>query len=379
MVSSFDCRLLRPGLALIGLSALQVGCTQHDEITSYRVRKPELVDPTLVSAAASSTAPATEQQTIGLIIPIGDMAWFFKLTGDAKAVAPQHEAFLDFVQSIKFSPAPDSKPSWTLPAGWKDLPGREMRFATIQVAAEGKPLELSVIPLPNSTKDTQKLVLDNVNRWRQQLKLSAIAASDLATTTKSLQVDGNEATLVSLVGMGSGQMGGAPFAPFAGGAGPQLPPDHPPLAPEKSATSSKATANVDVRYDAPSEWSPGKSNAFSLAAFHVANGDKHADITVSTAGGDWLANVNRWRGQLGLPPTDAAELAKSTRPIETLGTTGDYVVIEGDEKGGQRESILGVQAQAAGRTWFVKLKGDAQLAQREKSRFEPFVKSLKTP
>src|SRR5205085_16268 len=205
-----------------------IGCGQRDQIARYSVRKPELVDPTLIASTSKTTPDAAEQQTVGLIVPVGDMGWFFKLTGDVRAVQPQHEAFLEFVQSIKFSPAPDFKPSWTLPAGWKELPGREMRFATIQIAADDKPLELSVIPLPNTGKDTQKYVLDNVNRWRQQLRLAPIAASDLANTSKTLKVDGHEATLVSLIGTGTGQMAGAPLARFAGG-GASLPVDHPPV------------------------------------------------------------------------------------------------------------------------------------------------------
>src|SRR5207244_4449770 len=98
-----------------------------DEIISYRVRKPEMIDPTLVSTGNASAQPASDQQTVGLIVRVGETGWFFKLTGEAKGVEPQHAAFLEFVQSIKFSSV-DSKPSWTLPSGWKELPGREMRF-----------------------------------------------------------------------------------------------------------------------------------------------------------------------------------------------------------------------------------------------------------
>jgi hypothetical protein len=367
----------RQGLLIVLLIfvPLLAACTQREEITSYRVRKPEMVDPTLVSTGSTPPQPLSDQQTLGLIVPLGETGWFFKLTGDAKAVEPQHEVFLEFVQSIKFSP-PDSKPSWTLPSGWKELPGREMRFATIQIAAERKPLELSVIPLPSGGQDQQKYVLDNVNRWRQQLNLPAISASDLANTTKTLKVDGHEATLVSLVGKGSGQMGGAPFAPFAGGSKGSLPADHPPVSSANSSASATAsTTSGDLKYEAPSEWTPGKPNAFSLAAFKVVEGDKQVEITVSTAGGDLLANVNRWRGQVKLPPIDATELSKVATKIGTLGSTGDYVAIVGPDSA-NRETILGVQADAGGRTWFVKLKGDSELAAREKPRFESFVKSL---
>src|SRR5262245_5422547 len=93
--------------ALLLMAMSLVGCTQQEQITSYRVRKPEQVDPTLVSTASASAAPTTDQQTVGLIIPVDETGWFFKLTGDAKAVEPQHETFLEFAQSIKFSSPPD--------------------------------------------------------------------------------------------------------------------------------------------------------------------------------------------------------------------------------------------------------------------------------
>src|SRR5262245_38955027 len=129
MLSLFDneTRTRKAGCAhlppLLLLAALCMGCTKQDQITSYRVRKPEQVDPTLVSTSSSPAAPATDQQTIGLIVPVGGTSWFFKLTGDAKSVEPHHEAFLDFVQTIKFSPEPEAKPSWTLPSSWKELAG----------------------------------------------------------------------------------------------------------------------------------------------------------------------------------------------------------------------------------------------------------------
>lgn len=226
-------------ICIIALFALLAGCGQHDQIAHYTVTKPELIDPTLATQARSvseGSKSATESQTIGLIVPVGDTGWFFKLTGDKAAVEPQHEAFLQFVTSIKFT-GPDAKPNWTLPPDWKQLPGSAMRYATIQIAAEGKPLELSVIPLPQSGGDTEKYVLDNVNRWRNQLNLKPINADELPTTTKSLKIGGHDATLVSFVGTGSGGMsGGAPFAPFAGGS---LPPDHPPIGKATSTTSDK--------------------------------------------------------------------------------------------------------------------------------------------
>ena len=41
------------------------------------------------------------------------------------------------------------------------------------------------------------------------------------------------------------------------------------------------------------------------------------------------------------------------------------------------KTILAVMAAVKGQTWFIKLFADAQIAAREKPRFEAFVKSLK--
>jgi hypothetical protein len=235
-------------------------------------------------------------------------------------------------------------------------------------------------------------VLDNINRWRGQLNMKPIAADEIEKTTKPLKIDGHDATLVSLIGTGSGgtltptlsqrereNLGGAPFAPFASGASAPLPADHPPISSPKAPAAAKSSSSGDLRYEAPASWTAGTPNAFSLAAFKVTDGSKKVDITVSSAGGDLHANVNRWRGQIGLPPVDRAELAKTAQKIDTLGTSGDYVELIGPESAAERRTILGVRADAGGGTWFVKLIGDSELAAREKSNFEAFVKSLKLP
>jgi hypothetical protein len=50
----------------------------------------------------------------------------------------------------------------------------------------------------------------------------------------------------------------------------------------------------------------------------------------------------------------------------------------GPAREGAGQTILGVVAQAAGQTWFIKLRGDSALAEKEKPHFEAFVASLKT-
>jgi hypothetical protein len=210
--------------------SLVLGCSQRDEIAGYEVLKPDIVDPTPASKA--STAPQTVQQTLGLILPAGDVSWFFKLTGPQDAVEPLKSSFLEFVKSIKLSKDAGAEPSWTLPAAWQQLPGSQFRYATLRIpdsTGAGKSQEISVSQAGGD-------MLANVNRWRGQLNLPPVSASELETTSQKLDIDGREATYVSLVGTGSGGMSGAPFAPFAGG---KLPPDHPPIGPGTNASEAR--------------------------------------------------------------------------------------------------------------------------------------------
>jgi hypothetical protein len=165
-------------------------------------------------------------------------------------------------------------------------------------------------------------------------------------------------------------MSGAPLAPFAGGG----------ASPRTTKGSGAAAPGSGLAFVAPPEWKAGELNQFRKASFTVADGEQKAEITVidlDPGSGDLLANVNRWRGQVGLLPVTAAELASSVKKIDAFGVQGDYVELVGPSGVAKGQTLLGVMAFAGGRAWFVKLIGDSDLAAREKDRFETFVKSIK--
>jgi hypothetical protein len=88
------------------------------------------------------------------------------------------------------------------------------------------------------------------------------------------------------------------------------------------------------------------------------------------AGGDF-ANVNRWRGQVGLPPLADDEIAKLAEKITVAGQPADLYDLAG---GAQR--ILGVILHRDATAWFFKMTGDADLVENQKSAFISFLKTL---
>lgn len=116
-----------------------------------------------------------------------------------------------------------------------------------------------------------------------------------------------------------------------------------------------------------------------LAKFTAQNGGNSADITVSSFPGDvggLLANVNRWRDQVGLPKLDEGGLASATQTIDLSEGKGTVVDVTGnDRKSGQTARLVGVIVPRAGQTWFYKLMGHPDVAEHEKAALIQFARS----
>ena len=84
--------------------------------------------------------------------------------------------------------------TWTLPPGWKALPGSGMRYATVQVPNDPTPLELSVIVLG------PEALLPNVIRWEGQIGLPPSTESDLPQLITHIDLPQAGADLLDLTG-----------------------------------------------------------------------------------------------------------------------------------------------------------------------------------
>jgi hypothetical protein len=373
----WSCALL---VALSATLAIAAGCGEEPQIRQYQVPKLAVSSSTSGKTPAMPMAAPAERSMLGAIVLAGKSAWFFKLTGDPDAVSSQREAVTTFLRGVRFSA--DGKPTWDLPAGWKERPGDQFRFATLELG--DPPLDLAISELPRSVDgpSDEEYVLQNVNRWRDQLNLEPTTSEALAKEAEQFTVGEFPLTLVELTGTGSGTMGG-PFsggAPFAGGG--ELPKDHPPVTAgggKSPAGSSKGDSAVE--YEVPEGWKERPAGGLRAASFEVVEGDKKLDISViplSLEGpaGDVTENVNRWRGQVGLPPQSAADVAKELREVSGKEIKWQVVELAGENPSTGPQMILGAIGKSESAAWFVKLSGSPDLAKREKEHFDQFVGSL---
>jgi hypothetical protein len=135
-----------------------------------------------------------------------------------------------------------------------------------------------------------------------------------------------------------------------------------------------------LQYTQPAGWEKKAPTQMRVASFGVSQDGKQADVSViplaGMAGTD-PANVNRWRGQVGLgsvPETDIASLAEKV----TVGEqAADLYDLAGTAPGsGNAERILGVILHRDDTAWFFKMTGDANLVEQEKPAFIAFLKSV---
>jgi hypothetical protein len=206
---------IRPPLAALCLMFL-AGCGDTDKIERYSVRKPPPIESPHGNTPGTAAQPAGEptDRTLAAIVPHDDQGWFFKLTGPKDAVAAHTDAFHTLLKSVHFSS--EGKPEWSLPDGWEQRLGSEIRYATLAIPGQDPPLEISVIALPKPPGDDENYALININRWRRQLKLPPIARDQLSDEATSIELAGATATVVDLVGTAApNNMGRPPFFPGA--------------------------------------------------------------------------------------------------------------------------------------------------------------------
>jgi hypothetical protein len=148
-----------PAAALLGLLVL-VGCDRREsEVRSY--------------SAPKDSVPATA--------PVAAAAM------DARPVGPQAAQ----------GQAPALPLTWTLPTGWQQDPqSRPMRVATVNVEANGKKGELIVTRFRTGGFGS---MVDNLNRWRQQVGLPPVKDEKEVTPEKAT-VGGAEAKVYDFTG-----------------------------------------------------------------------------------------------------------------------------------------------------------------------------------
>ena len=157
---------------------------------------------------------------------------------------------------------------------------------------------------------------------------------------------------------------GNPPHPFGVNSGPNIPP--PPMLGGAAA----------LAWDLPKGWTDERAGGMRFATLRPPVPGK-IDVSVvmlpGPAGGE-LANVNRWRGQIGLPPVD--EAARGQIRKEVGSKAGTVSLYDFTHEGVATQRMLAGLLFVEGRSWFVKMVGEAGPVEAARSDFLGLLETL---
>jgi hypothetical protein len=291
-----------------------------------------------------------------------------------------------------------------------------MRVAQFVIGGENEPqAEVAVIPLPGMSAGDVELV----NLWRDQLQLKHWDRDEVAAQAKTVQIGGDEGRIFDLVSekplieekhlartlvamivregtswffkmTGPNDLVGKQKEAFVGflasvrylasAAGAGQPAANVPPAPPAAAAPPAQADPSRPQWTLPAGWREQAPPPMAMAGF-VTEGNASISVTVlEGAAGGTLPNVNRWRGQIKLPPIEQAELDRTTETMEIGGTRVVLVDMSGTSaRTGAPTRMVAAIVALPDKTWFYKLQGDDPVVGREKPRFVEFLKSVRYP
>lgn len=143
-------------------------------------------------------------------------------------------------------------------------------------------------------------------------------------------------------------------------------------------TAVPTAGGSDLKWSAPESWTTKAGSAMRKGSYAVKRGGAEADFAITAFPGDTgglHANINRWRGQVGLPPASPADLDAAVQHVDGQGLHFDVVDLAGPS--GTR--LLGAITSFNGNSWFFKLMGPDAVVAGEKPAFLQFLQTVKAP
>lgn len=308
---------------------------------------------------------------------------------------------------------------WDAPAHWTSKTASSMRKATYVITgADGATAELAITAFPGDVGGD----LANVNRWLGQLGRPAITTAELTSYLQRSTSHGLPVALVDLPGpqqekpqrmlgaivlfegsswffklTGPDALVAAEKPAFlafaqtiradenhdhaahaAPAAAPSTPAPAAPPATDMANTAVRTAGGPGLRWTAPADWQSKPASAMRKATFVLpAPGGATTELAVTAFPGDVggeLANVNRWRNQLGLAPLATPDLA--TAVTRRTHNNLNFAIVD-FPAGSQR--LLGAIVPFGNDTWFFKLTGPDAAIAAQKPAFLAFLETVQAP
>ncbi len=248
-------------------------------------------------------------------------------------------------------------------------------------------------------------VLDNVNRWLDQLGQPPITEQKLGDIAQRLRTSLGDVTIVDLAGLpenadpakdgriiaamvttgsstlffkmrGNVDLTEAQKGDFIKWVAAVCNAQTETQSPKMAAMPPQDAGAPQIKWEAPEGWTEVPPSSMRYASFS-ASSDEGGKIDISIVtfpgdGGSDADNINRWREQMGLAPVDANAVTSQVAPLKTADTTFSTTDIAGD-----KTRTIAAWTRRDGRVWFFKATGPNAAVEKEKPKFVKFIESVR--
>lgn len=146
-----------------------------------------------------------------------------------------------------------------------------------------------------------------------------------------------------------------------------------------SGGSDVTDSGTGITWVKPESWTEGKSSSMRMASYNVPlSGGEVGDFSLVRLGGGaggTMANINRWRGQIGLEPVQPQDLAEVSH-IHNTNSGQQYLHITLINPDNPESAIAAGIFEQPGFVLFAKLTASATGIEESELEFEAFCNSI---
>lgn len=295
---------------------------------------------------------------------------------------------------------PKPQLAWTLPSGWTEAPASRMSLANFTIAGTaGQEAQVTVTPLAGLEGKEAAVV----NMWRQQVGQTELSPDEVASSLQPVEIAGAPGKMFEVTGnaeaiarpmrivtamahrpdaswfyklQGDAELVEAQKPAFIAFLKSIKITEAPAAAPGPVAAAGAGDSATASKWNAPADWKAVPLGQMQIAKFLVPDKDSaKADVAISVfpnATGGTLANVNRWRNQIGLPPAGEGDLAQLAKPLDEKNPDALLVDMTNSEN---KRQLIGAIVPRGGQWYFFKLLGEAAAVAPQKEAFTKFVQT----
>ena len=180
-------------------------------------------------------------------------------------------------------------------------------------------------------------------------------------------------------------------ATAAAPATPVAPVAKAPEAPKAPVAATPMPANAAMQAEAasfgqpkwaelPAGWTAGAPSSMRKGSWNVAGpGGSQAEVAVTVFPGNvggTTANVNRWRGQLGLAPAADADIQAAAQSGKVGADAGQYFRFDSTDG---KKAMVAMMVPKNDSTWFFKFMGDRDAVNAQTAAFLKFLATSQIP